>query len=725
MKKIIYTILGSLLSIPLMVSALNITVPSAPGAGYWLTSTSTGAWIASSTDPMIIGSLIATTTSPSSIMGYVGIGTASPAHRLDVVGNINVSAGSAYKYNGANVITASTTLNNYFFGGAGNLTMTGAYNTASGVSALAFNTTGNYNTANGSLALYANTTGSDNSSFGVQSLFVNTSGSYNTSVGTLSLPSNTTGSNNTASGMGSLYSNTTGNNNASLGNNSLWGITTGNGNTAIGSYAGYGDGTANMQSTVDNYATFLGYQASRDASVASTTPLTNITAIGKNAKVGASNTIVLGGTGADAVNVGIGTVAPAEMLSLSGTNPAVSLSNGSEKSYFGTYTNLSQFAYNRAPSSGMIPNTAQSVAFINVAGGTGASLISFATANTINTQPTINMTIAGSGNVGIGTTTPTQKLDVAGNINVSAGSAYKYNGANVITASTTLNNYFFGGAGNLTMTGAYNTASGVQALYSNTTGYYNTASGVNALYFNTTGFNNTASGVQALYSNTTGTYNTASGVNSLQSNTSGTQNSAVGFSSLTANTIGSYNTANGTYALASNTIGSQNISIGYASLYSNTTGFGNVALGSQSGYGDGTANMQSTVDNYATFLGYQASRDASVASTTPLTNITAIGKNARVGASNTIVLGGTGADAVNVGIGTVAPAYKLEVVGNLKTSTTIGTGGYTVATLPTGQATGTRAYVTDALAPTFLGTLTGGGAVVSPAFFNGSAWVAN
>ena len=303
---------------PDCITSWPTSLPSAPGAGYWLTSTSTGAWIASSTDPMIIGSLIATTTSPSSIMGYVGIGTASPAHRLDVVGNINVSAGSAYKYNGANVITASTTLNNYFFGGAGNLTMTGAYNTASGVSALAFNTTGNYNTANGSLALYANTTGSDNSSFGVQSLFVNTSGSYNTSVGTLSLPSNTTGSNNTASGMGSLYSNTTGNNNASLGNNSLWGITTGNGNTAIGSYAGYGDGTANMQSTVDNYATFLGYQASRDASVASTTPLTNITAIGKNAKVGASNTIVLGGTGADAVNVGIGTVAPAYKLEVVG-----------------------------------------------------------------------------------------------------------------------------------------------------------------------------------------------------------------------------------------------------------------------------------------------------------------------------------------------------------------------------------------------------------------------
>lgn len=49
---------------------------------------------------------------------------------------------------------------------------------------------------------------------------------------------------------------------------------------------------------------------------------------------------------------------------------------------------------------------------------------------------------------------------------------------------------------------------------------------------------------------------------------------------------------------------------------------------------------------------------------------------------------------------------------------------YTVATLPTAGTAGRRAYVTDATAPTFLGTLTGGGAVVTPVFDNGTAWVA-
>lgn len=48
--------------------------------------------------------------------------------------------------------------------------------------------------------------------------------------------------------------------------------------------------------------------------------------------------------------------------------------------------------------------------------------------------------------------------------------------------------------------------------------------------------------------------------------------------------------------------------------------------------------------------------------------------------------------------------------------------GYTVSTLPTGVI-GDRAYVTDATAPTYLGTLTGSGAVVCPVFHNGTAWV--
>lgn len=49
---------------------------------------------------------------------------------------------------------------------------------------------------------------------------------------------------------------------------------------------------------------------------------------------------------------------------------------------------------------------------------------------------------------------------------------------------------------------------------------------------------------------------------------------------------------------------------------------------------------------------------------------------------------------------------------------------YTVATLPAAGTLGRIACVTDATAPTYLGTLTGGGAVRVPVFDNGTNWVA-
>ena len=132
------------------------------------------------------------------------------------------------------------------------------------------------------------------------------------------------------------------------------------------------------------------------------------------------------------------------------------------------------------------------------------------TADTLNIGNIINGNLV-TGDVGIGTTTPQAKLDVAGNININTGSAYQYNGANVITAQISLDNYFFGGAGNLTMTGSYNTASGYLAFNSNTTGDKNVANGVYALYYNTTGYSNVANGYNTLGSNTDGYQNTANG----------------------------------------------------------------------------------------------------------------------------------------------------------------------------------------------------------------------
>lgn len=85
------------------------------------------------------------------------------------------------------------------------------------------------------------------------------------------------------------------------------------------------------------------------------------------------------------------------------------------------------------------------------------------------------------------------------------------------------------------------------------------------------------------------------------------------------------------------------------------------------------------------------------------------------GSTNDIaILNSAANNAISVPTGTVD-----VVIG-----ATIRMNGYTVATLPTG-VTGKQAYVTDALAPTFLGLLTGGSTTKTPVFYNGAAWVSN
>lgn len=86
-------------------------------------------------------------------------------------------------------------------------------------------------------------------------------------------------------------------------------------------------------------------------------------------------------------------------------------------------------------------------------------------------------------------------------------------------------------------------------------------------------------------------------------------------------------------------------------------------------------------------------------------------------ADNTYDIGASGATRPRTGyFGTsiVAPSIVSTATITLK--------GYTVATLPAGTV-GMTAYVTDALAPTFLATVVGGGAITTPVFYNGTNWV--
>ncbi len=218
----------------------------------------------------------------------------------------------------------------------------------------------------------------------------------------------------------------------------------------------------------------------------------------------------------------------------------------------------------------------------------------------------------------LGANTFTGNQTVSGNLSATGlvtGSGYQI-GSNLFDYGSYANqNAFLGFAGNTTMTGIQNTASGYQSLLDNVTGSYNTASGY-----------------QSLLNNTTGNFNTASG-----------------YESLAYNTTGAYNTALGEYALANNQTGGGNIGIGWDA---GATVDGSPFTGSQN-----------------TALGY-----GTKFSPGSLSNATAIGSFAEVSESNAIVLGSFAASGVcqngafcsntNVGIGTSAPTAALDVVGN-------------------------------------------------------------
>jgi hypothetical protein len=149
--------------------------------------------------------------------------------------------------------------------------------------------------------------------------------------------------------------------------------------------------------------------------------------------------------------------------------------------------------------------------------------------------------------------------------------------------------------------GTDNTATGFEALFSNTTGAGNTAVGSLALYSNTTAGHadnladgSVAIGFAALSSNVTGERNTAVGAGAMNGGTTGSRNTATGRTALNLNTgdrntadgvsalfynTGSYNTATGEFALLNKTSGDFNIALGQSAGCSHTSGDNNIDIG--------------------------------------------------------------------------------------------------------------------------------------------------
>jgi hypothetical protein len=358
-----------------------------------------------------LGGLSATAFQP--VGSYATLGTNTFAGNQTVLGNISsnaqvsgstVNAATGFSISGNLFDYGSLNTANEFFGFAGNQTMTGSDNVATGQASFVTNTTGNYNTADGIGSLKLNDAGSGNTAIGVFTLNANTGGSSNTGVGANTLQANTTGSNNTA----------------------------------------------------------LGANAGPD----STHPaLTNSTAIGANAQVTASNALVLGsingvnGATAD-TNVGIGTTSPAAKLDVRGTanfgglitfasgqtfpgagtitavNPGTGLSGGGTSGAVtlnlnNTYTDgrYAQLASNNTFSGvqtinnsvgiGTVPNSAFALQAIGTIRSETGGLSVGGNAPVTVDAPFLSggrFTILPNGNVGINNPSPTTNLDVQGNI---------------------------------------------------------------------------------------------------------------------------------------------------------------------------------------------------------------------------------------------------------------------------------------------------------------------
>ena len=277
----------------------------------------------------------------------------------------------------------------------------------------------------------------------------------------------------------------------------------------------------------------------------------------------------------------------------------------------------------------------------NSALGQAALASNTGNSNTAVGQYALTTNTGGMGNTAVGT--QTLEHNSAGSANMGAGYGALYNNTSgnsnvgigvfaLYTNTTTSNLVAIGDSALYNNTAARNTAVGSKSLYLNTAGTDNIATGFNALKANTTGNYNNAFGSQSLQANTTGSLNTGAGAQALWNNTTGTFNTGTGVDAMSGNTTGSYNTASGVEALGGNTSGSYNTAVGYNALTSNNTSSYNTAIGYAAGV---------TADGF--------------------TNATAIGAYAKVGESNALVLGGTGANSVYVGIGLTNPLFNLDV----------------------------------------------------------------
>ena len=526
----------------------------------------------------------------------------------------NNGAASDNTYTGYRSGFAATGSHNTFTGSnTGFVNTTGARNTFTGSSSGLANTTGEQNVFVGASAGAANTTASNNVFVGDSAGTANSTGTGNVFVGNAAGKANTGVGGNTFLGHNSGRANTTGSDNIFTGTLSGAANTTGGQNVFVGSQAGRSNTIASNNAFVGDSAGFANTTGAANVFVGNAAGKANTFASGntfvgsnsgKTTTTGSSNTFSGEGSGADN-STGFDNT-------FTGRSSGSANTDGNSNTFTGRSSGLNNTTGDNNTFTGLSSGLTNSIGADNTFTGRSSGFSnSTGSDNTFTGSFSGFATTTGGGNVFVG--------NRAGRSNTTASG-----------------NAFVGdSAGFATTTGAGNVFVGNAAGKANLTASGNTFVGHNSGKTTTTGFDNTFSGATSGQANTDGHSNTFAGRSSGLNNTTGDNNTFTGLSSGLTNTTGADNTFTGRSS-GFNSSGSSNTFTGNLSGFNNTTGTDNTALGNNAGPSSGA-----------------------------LTNATAIGADARVSASNSLVLGGTSTNAVKVGIGMTAPQTALDVLGAL------------------------------------------------------------
>ena len=424
-----------------------------------------------------------------------------------------VDTSTQYNIGGSRVLSNAGSFNLFAGVNAGSLNTTGAGNSFFGRNAGQNNTVGFNNSFVGASAGQVNTTGGNNSFFGTSVGFSNTTGGNNSFFGAFAGNANTTGSSNSFFGEGAGQANTTsgsnsffgtfaGQNNTTGAGNSFFGAFAGNANTTGGSNSFYGIGAGESNTTGSNN-TILGNGANVGAN-----NLLFATAIGSNAIVNTSDTIVLGKT-AGSYN---STLRPADTVRIPGDLVVIGTLTGTIDGSTVTNLNASNIT------SGTLDNARLGVVPI-ANGGTGSA-----------TQNFVDLTTA-------------QTVAGVKTFSSPVNALTQYNiGGNRVLSSPSIDNLF----------------AGFSTGIANTTGNDNSFFGNSAGTANTTGIGNSFFGRGAGIANTNGDDNTFIGRSAGKNNTTGNNNIFIGNSSGNINTAtqvsNSITIGNNVSVSASNTI---------------------------------------------------------------------------------------------------------------------------------------------------------------------------